>query len=749
MEFKDRVVIVTGAGGGLGRVYALEYARRGARVVVNDLGGSVRGGDAKGSTRAADKVVEEIRKAGGQAVANYDSVVDGAKVVQTAIDTWGRVDVVVNNAGILRDMSFHKMGEADWSVMLQVHLKGAFAVTRAAWPYMRKQKYGRVVMVSSAAGLYGNFGQAHYSTVKMGLVGFANTLAKEGAKRNIRVSTIAPIAGSRMTETVLPPDMVAALKPEYVAPLVLYLTHESCEETGGIYEVGAGWVSKVRWERSKGAFFPLDSSFSIEAVRSKIGTINNFKDEPTYPSSPQDAFGPIMQNLEAAKSSGRSASSSSSASSSGKKNKNVDYEKVMAAKLPAVPFTYTSRDVILYALGIGAAANPWDPKELRFTYENAADFSVFPTFGVVVPSSVLGSVMTVPGLKFNPMMLLHGEQYMELKAPLPTSGTLTSQPRISALYDKGKGALLKLDVTTTDESGKEVLFNQYSMFIRGLGGFGGDKGPKPVSHAPPQRPPDVVHREQTLENQALLYRLSGDLNPLHADPAMAKMGNFDKPILHGLCTFGYATRAVLKHFCDNDASLFKSINVRFVKHVFPGETLVTEMWRVSPSKIVFRVKVAERGEYVLANAAITLNVADNTKKSASSSSSSSASSSSSNVDVSSFKAAAVFKQLAQGLKARPELVKKVGVVYRFDVKNDAGDEVSWLVDLKNGAGAVRAGDKGKADCIIIMKDADLVKLMTGKLNPQSAFMKGQLKIKGNMMLAQKLGALVQQNKSKL
>ena len=224
LRFDDRVVVVTGAGNGLGRSHALLFASRGAKVVVNDLGGS-HTGDGKG-TGAADKVVEEIKAAGGEAVANYDSVEDGDKIIQTAMDSYGRVDVVVNNAGILRDVSFAKMTDADWDLVYRVHVRGAYAVTHAAWPHMRDQKYGRIVMTASAAGIYGNFGQANYAMAKLGVVGLANTLALEGHKRNILVNTIAPIAGSRMTETILPKELLDALKPEYVTPLVGYLAHE-------------------------------------------------------------------------------------------------------------------------------------------------------------------------------------------------------------------------------------------------------------------------------------------------------------------------------------------------------------------------------------------------------------------------------------------------------------------------------------------------------------------------------------------
>jgi 3-hydroxyacyl-CoA dehydrogenase/3a,7a,12a-trihydroxy-5b-cholest-24-enoyl-CoA hydratase len=265
LSFEGRVAVVTGAGAGLGRAYALLFGSRGAKVVVNDLGGSVKGGGA--STRAADAVVEEIRKAGGTAVANYDSVEFGDKIVKTAIDSFGRVDILINNAGILRDTSFVKMKDEDFDLVHKIHVRGAYSVTKAAWPYMRDQSYGRIIFVTSAAGLYGNFGQVNYSSAKLAVVGIANSLSIEGNPKNIIVNTIAPVAGSRMTETIMPAQLVAALKPDFVAPLVAYLCHESNTETGGIYEVGAGFVAKVRLQRTRGTAFPIDKELTPELVR--------------------------------------------------------------------------------------------------------------------------------------------------------------------------------------------------------------------------------------------------------------------------------------------------------------------------------------------------------------------------------------------------------------------------------------------------------------------------------------------------
>jgi len=295
LSFDGRVAIVTGAGAGLGRSYALLLASRGAKVVVNDLGGSVQGSGS--STRAADNVVEEIRKAGGTAVANYESVEFGDKIVKTAIDIFGKVDIVINNAGILRDVSFVKMKDADFDLVHKVHVRGAYTLTKAAWPYMREQKYGRVLFITSAAGLYGNFGQANYSAAKMGVVGLANTLSIEGKKDNIFVNTIAPLAASRMTETVLPPQLLEALKPDYVAPVVAYLVHEGCQETGGVFELGAGFLAKVRLQRTRGAFFPLDQPFTPEAVRDRFSEAVDFSEGATNPSSINEASSPIFQRV--------------------------------------------------------------------------------------------------------------------------------------------------------------------------------------------------------------------------------------------------------------------------------------------------------------------------------------------------------------------------------------------------------------------------------------------------------------------
>ena len=295
IRFENQVVIVTGAGGGLGRAHALLFAKHGAKVVVNDLGGSTHGEGANAS--AADKVVAEIKAFGGEAVANHDSVTDGGQIVQCALDSFGRVDVVVNNAGILRDKSFHKMEDTDWDLVYKVHVEGAYKVTHAAWPHLREQNFGRVIFTASTSGIYGNFGQSNYGMAKLGLYGLTRTLAIEGRKNNILVNAIAPTGGTRMTEGLIPPQVFEQLKPELVSPLVVFLGSEACEETGGLFEVGGGWMGKVRWERSLGVGFDPRAGFSPEDVAANFARICDFEGA-AHPKDNIEAMKEMMANLQ-------------------------------------------------------------------------------------------------------------------------------------------------------------------------------------------------------------------------------------------------------------------------------------------------------------------------------------------------------------------------------------------------------------------------------------------------------------------
>ncbi|MBW1900791.1 MAG: SDR family oxidoreductase [Deltaproteobacteria bacterium] len=297
ITFDDRVAIITGAGGGLGKAYALELAKRGAKIVVNDLGGSTDG-TGEGSASPADEVVNEIKAQGGEAVANYDNVAipeGGENMVETAMDAFGRVDIVINNAGILRDRSFLKMEPEDWDGVVAVHLKGAYCVTRPAFKVMKSNNFGRIVMTTSGAGLYGNFGQTNYTAAKMGIIGLMNTLKQEGAKYDIKVNAVAPSAVSRLTESLLTPEMLEMMKPEFVAPMVVYLCSDKCIDTGNIYNAGVSIFSRVAImtgpEVKVGDGVAAPSAEDIMASMDKINSLENAKVYPTLTDQMMAALG--------------------------------------------------------------------------------------------------------------------------------------------------------------------------------------------------------------------------------------------------------------------------------------------------------------------------------------------------------------------------------------------------------------------------------------------------------------------------
>jgi NAD(P)-dependent dehydrogenase (short-subunit alcohol dehydrogenase family) len=281
IRFDNRVAIVTGAGGGLGRQHALELARRGAKVVVNDLGGSVDG--TGGSSEAAKKVVEEIKALGGEAIADGASVTDDAGVanmVKTTMDKWGRVDILVANAGILRDKSFTKMEISDFEIVMSVHLMGTVKPVKALWEIFRTQNYGRVVVTTSSTGLYGNFGQANYGAAKLSLVGFMNTMKIEGQKNNIKFNAICPVAATRMTEGIIPAPMAERMKPEYVTPGVMYLVSEDAP-TGAILTAGAGVFALTRIYETEGVYLG-EGGLSAEEVRDNWSKIEDPAGQKAY-----------------------------------------------------------------------------------------------------------------------------------------------------------------------------------------------------------------------------------------------------------------------------------------------------------------------------------------------------------------------------------------------------------------------------------------------------------------------------------
>ena len=723
LNFYGRVVLVTGAGGGLGRTYALAFAERGASVVVNDLGGDMKG-VGKGSL-AADKVVEEIRRKGGKAVASYDSVEAGEKIVKAALDAFGRIDVVVNNAGILRDRSFSRISDEDWDMIQRVHLRGSFMVTRAAWDHMKKQNFGRIIMTSSAAGIYGNFGQANYSAAKLGLLGLSNSLAVEGKKNNIHCNTVAPVAGSRMTQGFLPEDLIEALKPEYVAPLVLWLCHESCEENGSVFEVGAGWIGKLRWERTLGALVrQKNQPMTPEAVKANWTKICDF-DNATKPQRIQDSVSTVIEALSKIDSSdgGISAKNLSHATSAAPSG----LVEAVGYKFPPFSSSYTEVDTIMYALGVGASIK--EPKDLKFIYEGNSDFSCLPTFGVILAQKSLGGggLAEIPGLSVNFTKVLHGEHYLELYKPLPNAGDLKCEAVVADVLDKRSGLVILIDVYSY--SGKELIcYNQFSVFVMGSGGFGGKRtsDKDKVAVAIPNRPPDAILTDTTSLNQAALYRLSGDWNPLHIDPDFASLAGFDRPILHGLCTFGFSARHVLQQYADRDVLRFKAIKVRFAKPVYPGQTLQTEMWKEG-NRIHFQTKVQETGDTVISNAYVDLVPTSDTLAKIPS-------------EGGDLQSNLVFEEIGRRLQdIGQEMVKKVNAVFEWHITKGEKIAAKWTIDLKNGAGKVYQGPaKGSADATFILSDEVFMEVVLGKLDPQKAFFSGRLKARGNIMLSQKL-----------
>ncbi|KAH9014309.1 peroxisomal hydratase-dehydrogenase-epimerase [Lactarius pseudohatsudake] len=566
VRFDGQTVIVTGAGGGLGRSYALMFARLGANVV------------------GAQRVVDEIINAGGSAVTAVCSAEDGENIVKVALERFGAIHVLIANAGILRDKSFTAINESEWDQVI--------ACAKAVWPIFHKQKYGRILTTASGSAVDGNFGQANYSTAKAAIIGFTRAIAIEGRKYNILANVLAPSAGTAMTQTVW-------YQPDFVAPVVGYLVSKDNEQTtGSLFEVSGGWAAQTRWQQAGGHGFPVNKVLSPEDVTSKWHIITNFNDgHTTNPATTQEGMERLVENF----------SNRNDEAEGGNKTEEErffdpeDSELVKEAKrlIPdATEYSYDERDVIIYNMGVGATE-----KELQWVYEGDENFGALPTFGVC-PQFTSSAGFPFDWLpNFNPAKILHGEQYLSIKAPIPTSGELINHARY---WTKGKAASLIAIVYTTDKRTGEVIFeNQTTVVIRGSGGFGGkrignDRGAASAANTPPRRKPDATIEEKTLLSQAALYRLNGDPNPLHIHPDFATSGGFERPILHGLCSMGISGKHVLKTFGP-----YKDIKVRFAGIVYPGETLITEMWKEG-DRVIFETKVKERGTTVLNAAAATL-----------------------------------------------------------------------------------------------------------------------------------------------
>lgn len=460
-----------------------------------------------------------------------------------------------------------------------------------------------------------------------------------------------------------------------------------------------------------------------EAVKANWKKICDF-DNASKPQSIQDSTGSILEVLSKVDSEGGVAANHTSHAASAA---TAGFAGAIGYKLSSCSSTYTQLETIMYALGVGASVK--DPKDVKFLYEGSSDFSCLPTFGVIIAQKLMmnGGLAEIPGLSINFAKVLHGEQYLELYKPLPTSGTLRCEAVVADVLDKGSGVVILMDVYSY--SGKELIcYNQFSLFLVGSGGFGGKRTSDKVKEAVavPNRPPDNVLTDTTSLNQAALYRLSGDWNPLHIDPNFANLAGFDKPILHGLCTFGFSARHVLRQFCENDVSRFKTIKARFAKPVYPGQTLQTEMWKEG-DRIHFQTKVQETGDVVISNAYVDLLPASATLAKTPSVGGE-------------LQSALVFEEIGRRLKdVGREVVKKVNAVFEWHITKGGATAAKWTIDLKSGSGQVYRGPaRGSADTTIIISDEDFMEVVLGRLDPQKAFFSGRLKARGNIMLSQKL-----------
>lgn len=575
VSLAGKVVIVTGAGAGLGRAHALAFAKAGAKVVVNDF-------------KDPETVVREIKAAGGQAVGNKSNVVTGAKeIVQTALDTFGQVDILINNAGILRDRSFLKMTDKEWYDVLDVHVYATHRLCQAVWPIFTKQKHGVIINTSSTSGIYGNFGQANYAAAKCAITGFTKTLAIEGAKHGIRVNCYAPHAETAMTATIFTKEEFNKYDPSQVSPFIVLLASDAVKTTGETFEVGAGWVGNTRWQRAKGAV-SNDKVVEPEFIRDHWNEIVDFS-EPKTIASTRDSLMAIFESL--------------SAGDAEEDEDDDDDDEEEEEEKGSDEYVYTGKDTILYNLGVGSKAT-----ELRYVYENHPDFEVIPSFGVI-PYMFQSDRLDLSNLlrNFNPALLLHGEHYLRIgQWPIPTAANLRTESAPVAVQNKGDKAVIVVGgFKTYDKATNELLFyNECSYFIRKAQGtnkvYSNRTSFATGSHIAPKTLPDFETVVATTPDQAALYRLSGDNNPLHIDPAFAKQANFNSPILHGLATFGISSKQLYEEFGP-----FEEAKVRFTNVVYPGEHLKVKAWRQG-DKVVFQTWSVERNCVVINNAALKL-----------------------------------------------------------------------------------------------------------------------------------------------
>lgn len=585
VNVKGRVVVITGAGAGLGRDYALAFAKAGAKVVVNDF-------------KDPSAVVNEIKKLGGEAHGDQHDVGTQAKeIIDNVINKYGTIDVLVNNAGILRDKSFAKMTYEEWIQVQKVHLIGTFQLTRLAWPHFVEKKFGRVVNISSTSGIYGNFGQANYAAAKSAIIGLTRTLAIEGAKNNIKINVVAPHAETAMTLTVFREEDKNLYPPKLVAPLLIFLASDDVPVTGELFEAGGGWIGTTRWQRAKGVV-SKDDPTTPEFIAEHIGEITDFTTGTANPKSTTESSMAILSAVEG-----------DDEDDEDEEDEDEEDDDENPDKMPDPIFSWNDRDVLLYNLAVGATR-----KELQYTYENSSDFQVVPTFCHLPTFNSVKSQLSFSRLlrNFNPMLLLHGEHYLRInKFPIPVEASVSTSYYPLAVTQKGTNTIVVHGSKSVDEkTGEELFSNEATLFIRKCEGdtkqYTERRAFATNPWTAPKTEPIFVKDIKTSEDQAALYRLTGDRNPLHIDPDFAAGANFEAPILHGMCTYGLSAKVLLDEF-----GLFNEIKGRFTGIVFPGETLRVLAWKEG-DVVIFQTHVVDRKTIAINNAAIKL-VTDKSK----------------------------------------------------------------------------------------------------------------------------------------
>nr|AAA62847.1 hydratase-dehydrogenase-epimerase [Candida tropicalis] len=582
VSLKDKVVLITGAGAGLGKEYAKWFAKYGAKVVVNDF-------------KDATKTVDEIKAAGGEAWPDqHDVAKDSEAIIKNVIDKYGTIDILVNNAGILRDRSFAKMSKQEWDSVQQVHLIGTFNLSRLAWPYFVEKQFGRIINITSTSGIYGNFGQANYSSSKAGILGLSKTMAIEGAKNNIKVNIVAPHAETAMTLTIFREQDKNLYHADQVAPLLVYLGTDDVPVTGETSEIGGGWIGNTRWQRAKGAV-SHDEHTTVEFIKEHLNEITDFTTDTENPKSTTESSMAILSAV---------GGDDDDDDEDEEEDEGDEEEDEEDEEEDDPVWRFDDRDVILYNIALGATT-----KQLKYVYENDSDFQVIPTFGHLITFNSGKSQNSFAKLlrNFNPMLLLHGEHYLKVHSwPPPTEGEIKTTFEPIATTPKGTNVVIVHGSKSVDNKSGELIYsNEATYFIRNCQADNKVYADRPAfatnQFLAPKRAPDYQVDVPVSEDLAALYRLSGDRNPLHIDPNFAKGAKFPKPILHGMCTYGLSAKALIDKF-----GMFNEIKARFTGIVFPGETLRVLAWKESDDTIVFQTHVVDRGTIAINNAAIKL-----------------------------------------------------------------------------------------------------------------------------------------------